>query len=337
MKQRIFYLDFLRSFAIVMVLILHSISDYMIQPELFGTTSWYANLVLNTFARTGVPIFFMISGALMLSSDNTKDFKNFYKKSLTRIVIPLIFWNVAYFIYKCIMGYIDFDITILINDFIDCGTEYHLWYLYTLIGIYLFAPFLKMLVDFCSIRQLIWLLFLMMLCTTIRPFINQVTPLYIYLFEPLFNGYIGYFLMGYILSRIKNDYKIAVGFCVAGLLGLAVSIAFHHIHSSSDVINLDFNYGYSLCHSVMAAAIFVISKFVFAKKTLFKGIISALSKLSFGIYLVHVGVIDLVLNYFMVDASPICSSMYIFIVTITVSLAVSFVLGKIKYINKCVL
>lgn len=336
MKKRIFYLDFLRSFAIIMVLLLHSISSYITELGLFGTTSWYVNLFLNAFSRTGVPIFFMISGSLMLSSDNTENFKRFYKRSLVHIAIPLVFWNVAYFIYKCIRGYIDFDITILLSDFINCGTGYHLWYLYTLVGIYLIAPFLKILINNCSMNQLIWLLFLMMLCTTIRPFINMVTPLYVYLFEPLFNGYISYFIMGYILSKINYNYKTIAGFLAAGLLGLAGSVVLNHIHSSSDGIDLVTNYGYSLCHYVLAAAIFAVSKVAFEKRTLFRGIVYALSKYSFGIYLIHVAVIDLVVNCFMIDASPIVSSIYIFVVTLTVSLLISFALGKIKYVKNIV-
>lgn len=336
MQKRIFYFDFLRSFAIIMVLILHSISSYIIQPELFGTKSWYSYLFLNAIARTGVPIFFMISGGLLLSSNSTENIRSFYKRSLVHIVIPLVFWNAAYFVYKCIRGYIDFDITILLSDFINCGSEYHLWYLYTLIGIYLIAPFLKILVNNCSIKQLIWLLFLMMLGATIRPFINLVTPMYVYLFEPLFNGYISCFLMGYILSKINYNYRVVAGFLVSGFLGLICSVVFNHINSSSEGIELVINYGYSLCHYVLAAAIFVISKFAFEKRTLFRGIVSVLSKYSFGIYLVHVAVIDLVVNYFMIDASPIVSSMYIFAITLICSLLVSFTLNKIKYVKNVI-
>lgn len=335
MNKRIFYLDFLRSFAIIMVLALHSISNYITRPEIFGTTSWYIYLVLNALTRTGVPIFFMISGYLMLSSDNSRDFRNFYKKSLLRIFIPLLFWNVAYFSYKCIMGYIDFDITILLWNFMDSGMEYHLWYLYTILGIYLIVPFLKMFVDNCTMKQMVWLLFLM-ICTTIFSFINTVTPLYIYFFDPLFNGYIGCFFMGYILGNIKNDYKVVICFSIAGILCLAVSVIVHHIHSSSNGINLVFNYGYSFCHYVLAGAIFMVSRYVFRNKLYFKGIVTALSKFSFGIYIVHVMVIDLILRYFMIDASPIVSSVYIFGVDFAISLIISFTLSKIKYVKKIV-
>ena len=115
MNKRILYLDFLRSFAIIMVVILHSISDYIVRADLFSTTSWYVNLFLNAFSRTGVPIFFMISGCLILSSDVTANFGEFYKRRLTHITIPLVFWNAAYFISKCVFGYIKFDISLFFD------------------------------------------------------------------------------------------------------------------------------------------------------------------------------------------------------------------------------
>lgn len=336
MKNRIFYLDFLRSFAIIMVLALHCISEYMVQPYLYETTSWYINLFVNAFARCGVPIFFMISGCLMLTSDKTKDLKTFYKKALSKIAIPLVFWNIVYFVYNCLRGYVEFDVLMLFKQFVNIGSEYHLWYLYTLLGIYLVAPFLKMIVDSCDIKKQIWLLILMIFGTTIRPFINQVTPVYIYLFEPLFNGYMAYFLMGYILSNLKLNGKITVGFFALGLFALIYSIVFHHTHSSGESINLIFNSGYSFCHCLLASSIFVISKCVFERTEVFRGLVEAVSKYSFGVYLIHVAVIDLVFEFFMIDASPIVSSVYIFAVTFPVSLTVSFLIGKIKYLCKVI-
>lgn len=337
MKERIFYLDFLRSFAIIMVLILHSISPYISTAELFGSTSWYINIVLNAFTRTGVPIFLMISGYLLLSSDKCKDFKGFYKKSLIHIGIPLVFWNIAYYAAKCIAGSVDFKFTKLLSDFIDCGTEYHLWYLYTLIGIYLIAPFLKILVEHCNMKQLLWLLFLMMFCTTIRPFINTITPVYIYLFDPLFNGYISCFFMGYILGNMEYNRKSIIAFLTTGLICFLISTIGHNIVSSSEGIDLVFNYGYSLCHYGLAASIFVLAKTFLEKKSIFENCITTLSKLSFGIYLIHVMVMDLICNYFMIDASPIISSLYIFVSTFIGSYFISFLLSKIKYINRVVL
>ena len=52
-SKRVFYLDFIRSFAIIMVLVLHSISNFISNPQIYGQPSWYIYLVLNAFTRTG--------------------------------------------------------------------------------------------------------------------------------------------------------------------------------------------------------------------------------------------------------------------------------------------
>ncbi len=337
MGKRIYYLDFLRCFAILMVVIVHSISPYIVNPELYGNSSWYVNLILNAFSRTGVPIFFMISGSLILSSESTKNFSMFYKKIITRILVPLFAWNVIYFAYNVI----ERNVTLNIRDFfslvINQGTEYHLWYLYTLLGIYLIAPFLKIVVDNCNFKQQCILLLLILFPTTISPFINATLPIYVNIFDPLFNGYIGCFLMGYILSNINNTVKNMSLYSVIGIFGLLFSVAYHHINSSNTAINLYFNYGYSLCHYALSAAIFVIAKRAFEKRTVFEKTITGLSKYSFGIYLIHILVIDLIMKYFMIDASPVISVGYIFFLTTTVSLLFTFILSKINYIRKIIL
>lgn len=339
MNKRIPYLDYLRGFAIIMVLALHCISDYMVRADLFGSVSWYAYLVLNALARTGVPIFLMISGCLILSSEKTDDFAVFYKKRLLHLAIPLVFWNIAYFIFKSVFGSAGFDVRLLLADLINCGTEYHLWYLYTLIGIYLFAPFLRLIVKNCTIKQLCGLLALMLLCSSIRPFINTVTPegVYVFLFEPMFNGYVALFLMGYILSKVEYSPKMVVIFASVALFGFAGSLILNHVSSSPEAVIFPANGGYSLCHYALAAGIFVLFKFIFAKKTLLYPIVSNLSKCSFGIYLVHVAVIKGILSFIMIDASPIVSSAYIFAVSLPISWAMSYIIGKIKYLNKTVL
>ncbi|MBE7015738.1 MAG: acyltransferase [Ruminococcaceae bacterium] len=335
-KKRIVFLDFLRAFAIVMVVLLHSINDYIIEPGLYGTAQWYALLFTNGFVRTGVPIFLMISGCLMLSSNGTSDIKKFYKKSLTRIIIPLLFWNVAYFFYQYSREYVEFDLMILLNNALNSGMEYHLWYLYELAGLYLVAPFLKILIDNCNMKKLVLLVFLMMLCPTIRPFINTVTPLYIYWFEPLFNGYMSCFLLGYILYKSDSE-KHLFYFLLAGGLALATSMLINYLNSSHEGINLVTNSGYSLCHYIMAAAVFVTAKALIKEKLLLEKVAIILSKYSFGVYLVHVAVIDSIKTWFMIDSSPIVNSLYIFVISFSVSLIISVILGNIKYVKKLVL
>jgi len=338
-KERIIYIDFLRGFAAILVVVLHCISDYIINPALYSSTSWYINIVLNAIVRTAVPIFFMISGYLMLSSDNTKNFKLFYKKRLVHIFIPLIFWNIAYFVYKVFTGYMEFGIGNFLKEFLNYGTQYHLWFLYTLIALYLISPFLKIVIDNCNIKHLLWFLFLTLFSTSIIPFINYFLDINIYLFDPLFNGYVGCFLMGYILGKTKlNNIKILL-FNACALICFILSVLTHHFSSSNQSINLVLNSGHSLCHYVLAATLFINARFWIKNNInpVFKKCILLLSNISFGIYLIHAMVLDVVSNHFMIDASPIVCSMYKFCITIIVSSIISYIFGKIKYIKKIVL
>lgn len=336
MQKRIFYFDVLRCFAMAMVLLLHSISSYIVQPGLFGTKSWYIYLVLNALARTGVPLFFMISGGLLLASDKTEAFGEFYRKRLPHLALPLLFWNAAYFGFKVARGYIEFDLSAWLADLLNCGSEYHLWYLYTLIGLYLLAPFLRILVRQCTVKQLGWLLFLMLFCSTIRPFINTVTPLYLYLFDPLFNGYAGCFLLGYLLSQLKNGPKCTAASAICGILGLAGSVVLNHVNSSAEGVNLVANNGYSFCHYLLAASIFLLARSAWEKRSFLPKVMAAVSRCSFGVYLLHAAVMDLIVDYLMIDASPIFSSLYIFVLTLIISLILSFALNRIKFLRNVV-
>ena len=65
------YLDVLRCLAIFLVIALHCTAGQIVRPELFGTRTWLACDIVNGFARMGVPLFFMISGFLLLSCSGT--------------------------------------------------------------------------------------------------------------------------------------------------------------------------------------------------------------------------------------------------------------------------
>ncbi len=322
-KKHIMYLDYLRSFAIIAVVLLHCISDYIVSNDLYGTRSWYINIIINAVVRTGVPIFFMISGYLILSSSLTKNFSLFYKKRLMRILVPLMIWNLLYYIYDCMIGNLSPSLLSFCGFIVNIGTKYHLWYLYTILGLYLFAPFLKIIVDNCNGRQLLFLLGIMMLCTSVIPFINFLFSVNIYLFDPLFNGYIGCFLLGYILGKTSFSSKNIWIINIFAGISFVLSVLLNHIYSSKNGINLVMNSGYNICHFIIASALFINAKHLIGNTSPFNRKASFVSEMSFGIYLVHPLILDLTKRYIMISLSPIFSSLYMFIVVFFSSMLLS--------------
>lgn len=99
-KNRIFYYDFMRAVAIIAVIICH------VDP-FFGSLNTTSKVILHNIfhysGMVGVPIFLMISGALILNRNYT--LSSFMNKRFKRIVYPFIFWIilimiVGFFFFK---------------------------------------------------------------------------------------------------------------------------------------------------------------------------------------------------------------------------------------------
>lgn len=96
-KKRIFYYDFLRCFAILSVIACHVFAIPVVRISNFGSGLWYYSLFLNTLRDIAVPMFVLISGALLL--DKKETLAKFTKKRINRVIIPYSLDNNFYTIY----------------------------------------------------------------------------------------------------------------------------------------------------------------------------------------------------------------------------------------------
>ena len=93
MSERIIYYDFLRAFAIIAIVVCHIGGLYLTNFGVVNTLENNFAYFLNSFAHFGVPLFIMISGALLLNKD--RSFKVFFSKRALRLFPPLIFWLIV--------------------------------------------------------------------------------------------------------------------------------------------------------------------------------------------------------------------------------------------------
>ena len=87
-KKRIFYFDEIRALAILFVILCHTTTIY--HPFNYSFSPLAIPSILNMLGWVGVPLFFMISGALLLNREYEINF--FLKSKLLRIFIPFVFW-----------------------------------------------------------------------------------------------------------------------------------------------------------------------------------------------------------------------------------------------------
>ena len=86
-NKRIVYVDILRILSIVAVIILHYTAEVLTSTNDFHSSSWWISNGFNSISRFAVPVFFMISGAMILRTKITS-YREFYTKRVVPLLIP---------------------------------------------------------------------------------------------------------------------------------------------------------------------------------------------------------------------------------------------------------
>ena len=104
-NKRLINLDIARTFAIMCVVLCHSIQCiYKFNMQTWNTFSLSSKsfmIISFTIARIGVPIFLCLTGALTLRKnfEEPAEIKKFYKKNLIPMIIVTEVWIILYNLY----------------------------------------------------------------------------------------------------------------------------------------------------------------------------------------------------------------------------------------------
>ena len=207
-RNEINYIHFLRSVSTFAVIVLHVAAPIVNNfiPGKVGYDWWVGNFI-DSITRFCVPVFLMITGVLVFNSNDSPII--FYKKRISRIVYPFVLWSFLYILYSLYYSSNNFSIStfkVVFSLFIAGNpTSFHLWYLYMLIGLYFFLPFLKPWIQTATKKEiLIFLGFWIVALIVELPFIKKFN---IGINFAHFYGYLGYPILGYYLNKYAKDLK----------------------------------------------------------------------------------------------------------------------------------
>ena len=170
-------LDILRVLATYMVMQIHTGEFFYISKAggVINTPDSHWVGWLNSLFRSCVPLFVMISGFYLFPIRNNREF---FRKRFSRVLVPFVLWCAVYALY----GYARGDSTLqgalrnILKIPVNYGTEVgHLWFVYMLIGIYLFAPVLSPWTQTAGRRAMEGFLLLWAIASSI-PYIHLVFP-----------------------------------------------------------------------------------------------------------------------------------------------------------------
>ena len=362
--EKINWISNVRVFALIGVVLLHAtcglLYDFSVPPNAY----WWIGNVYDSIVRCCVPLFVMITGALLLSKEI--ELKPFFQKRFIRILIPFLFWSFAYILSEAYLSSLQEStnfftnlwhsnfVTRLFKDEISV----HLWYVYMLIGLLLFIPILNKWIKHCTEKEILYFLGIWLISITVG---NQLVENYIneYLKLAHFSGYAGCLVLGYYLANAEK-YKISslcinnlrlktkktnaalcifnkVNLFILVLIALLITIFGTYFVSIKAGKLIQLFYIYLMPNVLLAAAgVFLLIKSCKLTNKTFVKIIGFLDKYSYGIYLVHVLVL-FHLERFGINAHliyPLIGIPIITILCVGISAGIVFVVNKLPFVGK---
>lgn len=306
MKRKLYY-DYIRILACFLVILNHTIAIFY-KFNKVPLKTWLVADILFFICKIAVPLFLMLSGALLLGKEES--YKKVFINKIIKTTMILLIWSLIYKSFYSIYynhKLLSFnEMFWIIKGIKDKPVSTHLWYLYMLIGIYAMTPFIRKMVHNFKQKDYLVFLILWFIFSTLIPFIKLFYPIkYTGFFQvPLFVGYIGYYVAGYFADNVKIDKKTILLSSILVIIGIIISAVY--------TFNLSVQHGKtykSLDNAlIFPIALSAIASFVLLKefgifitdkirnKHILNKITVQISGTIFGIYLIHIIIIFLLLN-----------------------------------------
>lgn len=291
-------MDCLRALSTIAVIVLHVVTILVHDFGKIPSTWWWLGNSIDSLVRFCVPVFLMMSGALLLSK-TYPNIPEYLTKRISRILLPFLLWSFIYIFRTFWVMHAEgkpLDAAFVIKYILiqlKNGAAFHLWYVYCIVGLYLFFPILSAWIKNSNKSAVVYFLGIWWLTLFFSfPTISEYIPDFNFRY---FTGYIGYPILGFYLMEKKFDnLKIAqslsigliiIGFSITALGTYCISM---HYHGFSHMF-----YEYLTPNVALTSiGVFLLFKQVeWPTEGYFQKAITFLSTYSYGIYLAHIFVI----------------------------------------------
>lgn len=309
--KRIAQIDIMKLLCALFVVTIHIMTDYRIQENGISQNV----LLMESFLRCSVPVFFMCSGYFLFVKDNS--IKQTYKKMIKTLVFPTLLIMLIWYIFNdavenqnTVMGcmsVIDFGTFVqLLNGIINWDLSiikngFYLWFMISLIKIYIAYPILKLIcveeAKQTKIRR--YCLGIGILAEILLPSIENLTQntFFIYGYS-IFGDYsFVYVLLGYEMYLIFSKTGIKLRRSAYGLLAYISGSIITYLETMYIDVGADGNFkGWFFEYNQIGVFISAVGFFILIRNLNIRNekicdILAFFGKRTFSVYLVHYFVI----------------------------------------------
>lgn len=290
-RPRVFYVDVIRFYASFLVIASHVFAPICAAMNTTRLFDWETFNLFDALIRPAAALFIMISGKLLLGSTREESYWRTVGRRCKRLLLPFFTWSMIYAAYEASLQGATFSFSHAIRQFIQGPTEYHLWFMYVILGFYVMAPFVRRFVQNARADEPVLLLALWFVYISVRTFAPRYAP------AGIGTGcldYGGYFVLGFVLDRVPNDKIRPLPLLGVVLLMMGINAAGTHwlTFQRGGVLDERLYWGAAPGVAIQTAATFLLLKRlgaarVFARQDGLKRGIQLWSRESYNLYLIH--------------------------------------------------
>lgn len=333
--------DFMKIFAIFFVIYTHVgyNCNTVFAPVSFTSPTYWISCILGVFCRVAVPLFFMVSGALLLNK--TETLKVIFTKRILRFAVVLVVISAVTYMLLWNKHSIPGFVTALYSF----KTAPSMWYLYSYIELLLLLPFLRKLAQAMTAKDYLYYFILQVVFVSLLPAFETVTgfpPVNLTIVLTVKNVF--YFMMGHFFVNVAKDTfyskKNLLLINGAGILCVLAACVYVTLFFTENGNIMDDETPLFTFIAIPTFAVFFDIKYIFDRITVNKAttvLLKEIGTASFGVYLIQ----GLCINYtgFVSDflSSHLPSVVSGLVYTLAIMLACTIVIipiRKIPFINK---
>ena len=326
-QNRLVWCDAIRLLAFFMLLCCHAADPFYaaaayatsgasVDPELVQWGTRWGSLV-----RPCVPLFVMLTGVLSLPVKGNME--SFYQKRIPRVLFPFLIWSVLYYMTPWFTGLLGLDSSVVIKlfswaesdsqsladgldkviripyafNFIAC----HMWYIYMLIGLYLYLPIFSAWVERATKRQKEIVLGLWAL-STFLPYFTEYVSKYafgtcewnsfgLFYYFAGFNGYmlLGHYIQQYVNWSWRKTLSVSLPLLVVGFLITYSGYAYimELPDKTPEQVELFWTYNTPNVAMMTIACFLLVYRIRISPDSRIASWLASLTTCGFGIYMIH--------------------------------------------------
>lgn len=355
MEKKRIHIEAIRIFACFFVIFNHTGLDgfFLFSTYPANTFQYWFYMILSICCRVSVPLFFAVSGALLIPKDES--IKDLYKHRVLRMVIILIAISVVYYIWRYRAQLSTLSVGFFFKVLLASNHADHLWYFYSFIPFLMALPLIRPLARNMTNRHFAYMAVLALASYAIRPILEYL----IWQGSTTFNGFLKfswitanaiiYPCMGYYLEN-RLDIKKVTGKKLAllwavnvGCLLICAVMTFYKAKVTGVCTMEDSQTFHNVFVLVNVITLYITARFALDRKTkpFIQKALVCVGGTTFGTYLIHLLLMEAFRNFgvlsFFTQTLHLGGMLSAFLFCLTIMAAgfiIFFLLRKIPFFKK---